>query len=342
MFTSPKSRALGILLALGGCATTVDEPLDNADDCALCADKADAWTIPEEGSCEAQAMLQLANESSLEILDDDARLNRRAARNIVSARDVMPLESLAELDGVSYVGVHAMSQILEYAEEQGMVAACENDGDMPPPVEERELGLISDLDKTVIPPGADEDLDTRPYPGVHTLYAILEHGSDGEGEAGDTTYVTARTPERVEEVPAYLMEHGMPEAPIETGVSGIPWVAQAEKVRDISGVFDRSPEQSFVLFGDTSHRDPEAYQEILALYPERFLGGLIHKVNRTVSEHRLEGLHMHESYPEAAAILVGLEVITEEDAYRVYEAAVEEGLEMTDADFEDLLDEHAR
>ena len=38
-----------------------------------------------------------------------------------------------------------------------------------------ELGIVSDLDKTVVPP-ADPDLSKAPYPGVTRLYQILELG----------------------------------------------------------------------------------------------------------------------------------------------------------------------
>ena len=33
------------------------------------------------------------------------------------------------------------------------------------------------------------------------------------------------------------------------------------------------------------------------------IAGFIHKVNETVSPHRVEGLHLHESYAEVAAAL---------------------------------------
>jgi hypothetical protein len=330
-----RRAALATLLVTGCAHDATDAPPDPRDECATCAGKADGWGAPAEGSCEARGIVRVANEATFVELDDGARLNRLAAENIVEAREEMPFSTVRDVDDVYYVGVSALEALLAYAGERGFVAECEGEGGTV------ELGVVSDLDKTVIPPEDDYALPEAPYPGVTTLYAILEHGSDGSGADGDFTYVTARTPDRVEGVPEWLAEHGLPEGPIETGVSGLPWVAQPEKVRDISGVFDANPEQSFVLFGDTSHRDPEAYQEILALYPDRFRAGLIHRVTETVSEHRLEGLHMHESYPEAAAILVGLGVITEADAWRVYEAAVAEGLELDEAEMMALLEEHA-
>ena len=337
---TPSMNRLGLALvvALGlACTSQVDDaPLDSELGCETCGGKADEHGLPDEGTCRADALVRVANEASFEALDDDAALNRRAAQNIVDARAETPFERIEDVDMVSWVGAYTLGQILEYAELTGVVEEeCAED-----PIEP-ELGVVSDLDKTVIPPEGDLELPDAPYPGVTTLYAILEHGSDGTGEAGDFTYVTARTPDRVEDVPAWLEEKGLPAATIESGVSGIPWIAQEEKVNDITRVFEANPQQSFVLFGDTSHRDPEAYKEILARFPDQFRVGLIHMVNMTVSEHRLEGLYLHHNYAEAAAILVGEGVISEQDARRVYEDAVEEGLELSEEEFETLLETYS-
>jgi hypothetical protein len=326
-----------VLTTTLGCSADVGtgEPAaDPRDECALCAGKADAWDSPAEGSCDAQGLLRVANEASFEELDIDARLNRRAAENIVEAREADAFDTLTDVDDVPYVGVSALQALLDYARARGLTDECTDPGPG-----EVELGFVSDLDKTVIPPAPDgAELPAAPYPGVTTLYRILEIGADGSLEPGDLTYVTARSPDRLEGVPEWLAEHGLPEGPIETGTTGIPHIAQAEKVRDISRTFDASPEQAFVLFGDSSHRDPEAYKEILALYPDRVRAGIIHRVTMTVSPGRVEGLYLVDHYPQAAAILASLEILTEEEAWLVYEAAVAEGLELEEEAFRALLE----
>jgi hypothetical protein len=332
----PSLRRLSVLAlaaGLAGCALeATDAPLDAVDECATCSDKADDWSAPAEGSCDARALVEIANQASFEELDGDAGLNRRAAEKIVAAREEAPFDTVADVDAVPYVGVSTLELLLDYARGSGAVERCE--GETPA----LELGIISDLDKTVIPPAGDLALPDAPYPGVATLYQLLERGSDGGGAEGDTTYVTARNPERLEGVPEWLAAHGLPAGGIETGGdSSAPWVAQAEKVRDITGVLEAHPDQSYVLFGDTSHRDPEVYREILAAFPDRITAGIIHKVNTTVSESRLEGLHLVTSYPHAAAVLVHLGVLTEDDARAVYAAAVDEGLELSESDFEAML-----
>ena len=70
----------------------------------------DGVTFTEE---EAAATLQVANEATLDELDDDAGLNSRAANNIVTAR---PLADIEALGAVSYVGAAALNQLKTYAE----------------------------------------------------------------------------------------------------------------------------------------------------------------------------------------------------------------------------------
>lgn len=318
MLSTRSYRTLGlvasILATLSACGPSVDaiETTEAAQT---------SWQAPAEGTCEARGMLAAANEATPEQLDVDARLERRAAENVVLKR---PFATLRQLDDAPYVGDAAMSALFAYARERGYLTC-----------DAAEIGVVSDLDKTVIPE-SKPDLAKPPYPGVTALLQLLEHREGGA--PGDVYYVTARSPDRVADIPAYLASHGVPDGAIETGVSGVPWVAQAEKVRDIEGIFARTGTQRFVLLGDSSHRDPEVYKEILAAHPERVIAGFIQKVNATVSPHRVEGLYLHESYAEVAAVLFRLEVITRSEALDVMRAARDEGLAITDARMDELLD----
>ena len=71
---------------------------------------------------------------------------------------------------------------------------------------------------------------------------------------------------------------GLPDGTVDTGVSPLPWVARPEKVKDISQWFDANPNQDFVLFGDNSHQDHNAYSDIIAKYPGRVKAAFIHTV----------------------------------------------------------------
>ena len=69
------------------------------------------------GSVEEEAVLYLANNLSQDALDNDVRLDSRAASNIVAAGNI---SSLSQLDGLGYVGNSAMRKMLSFAD--GMLA----------------------------------------------------------------------------------------------------------------------------------------------------------------------------------------------------------------------------
>ena len=67
-----------------------------------------------EGSREALAILDAVNWASLQELDDEVRLDSRAAENILDAREVAPIASLTELDAIPYVGESAFEKLRHY------------------------------------------------------------------------------------------------------------------------------------------------------------------------------------------------------------------------------------
>lgn len=266
----------------------------------------------------------VANVATFEELDIDARLNARAAQHIVERRDVAPFETLDDVDDVKFVGVATLQALEIYSVDREFLAQCQATSG------EFELQIISDIDKTVLPPESEEA-----YAGVVKLYNILELG-DGSGASGDMNYVTARTPERLEGVPEWMDAVGLPPGPIETGVSGIPWIAEDEKVGDVTEVLSRTQAKRWVMFGDTSHRDPEVYRRIIEANPDHEIVALVNLVNNA-NPDRLVGLHAYHNYAEASAFLVEEGILTEDEAWSVWDAAVAEGLDMTAAEMEALL-----
>lgn len=197
-----------------------------------------------------------------------------------------------------------------------------------------EIGVVSDLDSTVIPPGTLGQ-EAPPYPGVAALFHELEFGK--RGTAGDVNYVSARSPDRIATIPDYLDAHGLPAGPIHTGVGTVPWVARDEKVKDIEETFAAHPGQKFVLFGDTRHVDPDVYRELLTKHPEQVQTVFIHKV-RNINPDRVQGMNLIDNYAEAAAILYGQGVFSRAAAMRVMKAAKAEGLDLGTAQMNALLD----
>ncbi len=113
--------ALTLLVpALGACAAMDPDGADARDACALCdGGKADDLT---EGSCDAQAVLALANTATEQVLDEDVGLDSRAAEGIVSARQTGDL-TLQTLDAVPYVGPQAFDRMRQYATGHDFVPA---------------------------------------------------------------------------------------------------------------------------------------------------------------------------------------------------------------------------
>lgn len=80
--------------------------------------------IPEN-SIQANAILELANTSSVTELDKEIGLDKRAAKNIVEHRngldgkpgttDDNPISTLKELDKISWIGKRAFQRLQEFS-----------------------------------------------------------------------------------------------------------------------------------------------------------------------------------------------------------------------------------
>jgi hypothetical protein len=195
-----------------------------------------------------------------------------------------------------------------------------------------EVGIVTDIDQTVIP--KHTTTPPAPYPGVAALFRELEFRNGGA--AGDMHYVTARKPERVVEMPDYFKDHALPGGTIDTGLGGIPWVAEKEKIKDITALMQAHPGQKFVLVGDSTQRDPEVYRAMQKAFPDQVAAVLIHNT-APISAARTEGQSLINNYAEGAATLFKQGVIDEAAARRVISAARTEGLALTDAQVEALL-----
>ena len=197
-----------------------------------------------------------------------------------------------------------------------------------------EIGIISDIDKTLLPPSGSLYTYLPPYPGAVVLLDELEH-SQGR-KSGNTFYVTTRNPYVIGEVPQWLTENGFPTGPVELGISPQATISQREKVSDISAILDANPNTTFVLFGDSNHRDPDAYGEIMSLYPGRIAAVFIHNV-RNISATRTQGMNLYEDIHETAVMLGQLGILCESSVRRVLETAQAEGATLSDADIENML-----
>ncbi|MFO0635476.1 MAG: phospholipase D-like domain-containing protein [Nannocystaceae bacterium] len=122
-------------LIAGACSSTADVAGD-PENGSFGGGKADGGIDPD--SAEARAVLALVNDPEIDvaILDDDAGLNAKAARNIIAHRDGADamvgtadddrFDDLAELDAVPFVGQSAFNALLEYATEHGYLEQVGN------------------------------------------------------------------------------------------------------------------------------------------------------------------------------------------------------------------------
>ena len=162
-----------------------------------------------------------------------------------------------------------------------------------------KLGVISDLDDTVVQTGATDprallrsvfltNARTRlPFPGVAALYRALQEGSGG-GENNPLFYVSS-SPWNLHDVLAeFLAIREIPEGPImlrDWGLSErelLPTSHGSHKIEAIRGILDLYPTLPFVLIGDSGQEDPEIYREIVAHYPSRILAIYIRNVTPDV------------------------------------------------------------
>ncbi|MGH1348146.1 MAG: phospholipase D-like domain-containing protein [Nannocystales bacterium] len=128
-----------LLLALSACGEPpATDPSDGEWD-SIAIGKADGAIDPD--SDEAQAVLLLVNDPAVDLdeLDHDARLDARAARNIIAHRDGADgivgtddddsIDSIPELDDIGYVGPRAFGRLIDYAVAQGYLDLVTDDSE---------------------------------------------------------------------------------------------------------------------------------------------------------------------------------------------------------------------
>jgi phosphatidate phosphatase APP1 len=149
-----------------------------------------------------------------------------------------------------------------------------------------KLGVISDLDDTVVQTGATDarallrsvfltNARTRlPFPGVASLYRALQEGA-GEGQNNPVFYVSSSPWNLHDVLSEFLALREIPEGPImlrDWGLSEnelLPTSHGSHKIEAIRSIVELYPTLPFILIGDSGQEDPEIYREIVARYPSR-------------------------------------------------------------------------
>ncbi len=177
-------------LAVFGCADGLEtESLDagDPDESFLGDGKSDSIFSIEEGSNEAEGILELVNTASLAVLDDptEVGLDHRAATNIVSHRDRESIDTLRELDSIPWVGRRAFGRLYHYAESHGYFAAP-NDAwkaHFPTGAFEQQVRVELDVKRTSI--GIDRPIDfgyegfATPEFDTQAMYFVITRAGNG-------------------------------------------------------------------------------------------------------------------------------------------------------------------
>lgn len=169
--------------------------------------------------------------------------------------------------------------------------------------EENRLGLISDLDDTIL---VSEVTDKRrllantflknaaqrqAVPGMAALYSrLMAHNA--QPAAAPLFYLSASPRQMQDGIADFLGRHAFPPGVLITkritnDFSSEPRLDQfSYKTRKIEEIFARLPWVRFILVGDDGERDPETYDWVRQHYPERVADIWIRHVSPEAQRHR--------------------------------------------------------
>jgi phosphatidate phosphatase APP1 len=173
------------------------------------------------------------------------------------------------------------------------------------PPQGARLGIITDLDDTVIETGVASPLKWRAF--YNTLFKsihrrkvfdevaaflrALRRGMDDHGFS--PLFYLSNSPRNIYDlVMSYLQLHSMPKAPVLLRDIGFPYKIsqkdQNHKMESIIRIFDTYSEKQFILIGDNAEKDPYIYHEIDQRYPGRVAAIYIRDVQKSRPLRRFE------------------------------------------------------
>ncbi|WP_024952972.1 App1 family protein [Cobetia crustatorum] len=175
-------------------------------------------------------------------------------------------------------------------------AAVEGEAQIYLPPASTRLGVISDIDDTVMHTGVANKLKMlyrlfiesaerrMAFPGVAALYQALHEGPDGQQQR-PLLYVS-RGPWSIYEMLEIFFQHNrIPVGPIlflrEWGLTlqrPLPKRSEDHKQALIEKMLDLYDEMQFLLIGDSGQHDPEVYADVVRRYPGRICAIYIRQI----------------------------------------------------------------
>jgi phosphatidate phosphatase APP1 len=204
------------------------------------------------------------------------------------------------------------------------------------PPEDSELGIISDIDDTIVRTEATNLLrmlrivlltsahSRMPFDHVDSLYRALKRGSDG-ARTNPIFYVSSSPWNFFDLLKEFFRVHDIPKGPLflrdwdfsPRKVLGMGH--QEHKLVRIRHLFDRYPGLSFLLIGDSGQEDPEIYREIALEQPDRVVAIYIRSVTTPARDGEVR------AFAEEVRA-AGVEMLLVREKKEAAEHAVEKGL----------------
>lgn len=164
----------------------------------------------------------------------------------------------------------------------------------PPP--DAGLGIISDIDDTIVVTGAYDFLkhwrtvvansaESRlAFPGIGALYRALA-GKDGVADAHPVFYVSSSPWNLFDLFERFMVLNDIPVGPMllkDFGLTRDKWLTgghDGHKTQMIEAVMQRYPQMTFILVGDSGQRDAAIYADIAAKHAGRVAAVFMREVS---------------------------------------------------------------
>lgn len=175
--------------------------------------------------------------------------------------------------------------LLDAVDEAPSAPIVQATGESLVPHHEAELGVISDIDDTIVWSNVTRKLRMlsmlmrsnarirKPFKGVAAFYRALHEGASGDAR-NPVFYVSSSPWNLYIPLVDFLQFQQLPRGPLMLRDFGDHLLfrgveAHAHKRRRIEKVFETYPDVPFVLIGDSGERDPEIYAELVGAHSGR-------------------------------------------------------------------------
>jgi phosphatidate phosphatase APP1 len=202
------------------------------------------------------------------------------------------------------------------------------------PSEESVFGVISDVDDTIIKTGIASLFDTIgntflknaqtrcPFEGVREFYTALQTGK-GRRRVNPLFYISNSPWNLFDFIDEFMRINRIPVGPIllrDFGLDQDKFIIDHNHKRErIEEILRKYPNLHFVLIGDSGEKDPEIYQQVCRIFPDRIIAVYIRDVTSAPRDSAVREI-------AAEVTAQGIDMILVEDTGEAAEHAASIGL----------------